>query len=90
MTNMFHTTKYFNQDVSEWDTSRVTTLHATFANAEAFNQNLFVWNVSRVSSMRATFQNTKAFKKVLCWDASKVDTTIMFYLQEGGSVNPNC
>jgi len=39
----------FNQDISNWDVSKVQYMDAMFANSK-FNQNLSSWNVSNVTS----------------------------------------
>ena len=41
----------FNQDLSGWDTSKVTTMFATFWNASSFNQDIGNWNTSKVTNM---------------------------------------
>ena len=41
----------FNDDVSAWDISRVTSMVNTFYRAEAFNSEL-VWDTSKVTDMR--------------------------------------
>ena len=74
--------KTFNDDISQWNTSAVTTLASTFRGASAFNQPIGVWDVSRVESFSDTFQSAKAFNQSLAdWDISGVSALgyMMFY-----------
>ncbi len=48
----------FNQDISSWDTSNVTTMNSMFAGAESFNQDIGSWNTSNVTNMSNMFGNT--------------------------------
>ena len=47
--NMFNGCSLFNQDISMWDTSKVTTLDSMFNGAVTFNQPLNNWDVSKVT-----------------------------------------
>ncbi len=38
-----------NQDISRWDTSRVTNMDRMFSGAKRFDQDLTYWDVKRVS-----------------------------------------
>ena len=49
MSDLFAKNKYFNQDISRWDTSRVTNMDRMFSGAKRFDQDLTYWNVKRVS-----------------------------------------
>jgi surface protein len=62
----------FNQNIGNWNTSKVTTLASTFTNQPAFNQDISTktvtvgpstytaWNTSEVTSMRFTLYNNLA------------------------------
>ncbi|HHB1596848.1 TPA: BspA family leucine-rich repeat surface protein [Vibrio campbellii] len=49
MSDLFAKNKYFNQDISRWDTSRVTNMDRMFSGAKRFDQDLTNWDVKRVS-----------------------------------------
>lgn len=39
----------FNQDISEWDTSKVSRMWGMFSEAASFKQDISEWNVSNVN-----------------------------------------
>ena len=45
----------FNQDISSWDTSNVTSMSNMFAGAESFNQDIGSWDTSNVTDMSDMF-----------------------------------
>lgn len=45
----------FNEDISDWDTSRVTNLYETFSYAESFTGDISRWDVSKVWKMFGLF-----------------------------------
>lgn len=47
----------FNQDVSTWDTSGVTSMNAMFLNATSFNQDVSGWNIEAVTNLDLIFGN---------------------------------
>ncbi|GMH54132.1 hypothetical protein TrST_g5763 [Triparma strigata] len=66
----------FNEDISKWDVSNVTTMEGMFFGAEAFNGDLSSWDVSNVTTMEEMFCKAEAFNGDLSsWDVSNV--TIM-------------
>ena len=65
----------FNQDISSWDTSQVTSFFRMFRDNLNFNQPIGVWNTSLVTNMNCVLDNARAFNKPLNdWDTSKVTT----------------
>ena len=58
MRAMFAGTK-FNQDISNWNTSKVTDMSYMFSSATAFNQPLNTWDVSNVTNMSYMFAGVR-------------------------------
>lgn len=56
MSNMFNNTRIVNQDISSWDTSKVTDMTGMFEQAYGFNQDISKWDVSKVTA-HDTFTN---------------------------------
>ncbi len=74
----------FNEDISHWDTSNVTTMDFMFRGASAFNQDIGQWNVGQVTSMAALFEKATAFNQDIGpWEVSKV--TIMTLMFKGAT-----
>ena len=70
----------FNEDISGWDTSQVTSFYAMFNNAGNFNQDIGNWNTSQVTYMSRMFQQATSFNQDIGrWNTSKVtDLESMF------------
>ena len=65
----------FNQNISNWDTSSVTTMEYMFDNAQAFNQAVGNWNTSSVTSMAGMFSAALVFNQDISnWNTSSVTT----------------
>jgi surface protein len=74
--------RFFNEDISRWNVSRVTTMRSMLSNTPNFNQNLSLWDVSKVTDMLAMFAQSKQFRGIGLehWSTSKVQTMgQMFY-----------
>merc|ERR1712194_995143 len=71
--SLFFKLKSFNADISNWDTSSVTTMHSMFIYADAFNQPLS-FDTSKVTTMRDMLHRALAFNQPLSFDTSKVTT----------------
>ena len=67
-------------EISNWDTSRVTSMRGMFKDARSFNQPLNNWNVSKVTNMSAMFCFARSFNQPLDnWNVSNVtDMNNMF------------
>ena len=65
----------FNQDISSWDVSNVTTMQSMFYNASSFNQDIGMWDVSNVTNMQSMFFGASSFNQdVGNWNTSNVTT----------------
>ena len=92
MENLFHGNPFnrtdiynmhsFNDDISRWDTSNVTTMYFMFSEARAFNGDISRWDTSSVTTMEGMFCGARSFNGDLSrWDISNVtyDMVKMFY-----------
>ena len=62
----------FNQDISSWDVSNVTTMRYTFWFSN-FNQDISSWDVSNVTNMKYMFYESRNFNQDLSnWNVDKV------------------
>ena len=67
--------KTFNQNISKWNTSSVTTMFKMFEGAAAFNQPIGDWDTSSVTTMQYMFYDAAAFNQPIGdWDTSSVTT----------------
>jgi hypothetical protein len=57
----------FNEDISAWDTTDVTSMLAMFAGASSFNQPLGDWSLDKIIDMRWMFRSASAFDQDLGW-----------------------
>ena len=55
----------FNGDISKWDVSKVTNMHAMFYGSTSFNQDISEWDVSKVITMSAMFNRATLFSQNL-------------------------
>ena len=82
MNGMFQNTPVFNQNIGNWDVSKVTTTNSMFQGASAFNQPLANWerstvgNIStmgKVTSMSNMFSGASTFNQPIgSWNISNV------------------
>jgi len=83
----FGTKSIFNQDISSWDTSKITNMSQTFESALAFNQDISSWDTSNVSTMFSTFADADAFNQdISSWDVSSV-TDMRYMFSTAGAFN---
>ena len=73
-------TSSFNEDITGWDTSKVTRMESMFNGAAAFNQPIGSWNTSQVTDMEWMFSGAASFNQAIgSWDTSQVtDLESMF------------
>lgn len=65
----------FNQDLSQWDTARATSMVGMFRGAASFNQNLDAWSVKRVTDFSFMFAGATAFNGAIGgWEISSGTT----------------
>ena len=72
MNSMFQGATNFNQPLSNWNTSKVTSMNNMFQSATNFNQNLSNWDTSKVTTMLGMFYNSSFNQPLNNWDVSKV------------------
>lgn len=70
----------FNGDISDWDTSNVTSMSYLFQNATNFNGDISKWNTSKIHNFIAAFNGATSFNQPIdSWDTrAGVNMTNMF------------
>jgi surface protein len=76
MTSLFQDKTQFNQDLSKWDTSKVTTMEKMFLGATDFKGTyISKWDTSKVTNMNIMFLNANQFNSDLRnWNVDAVTT----------------
>ena len=74
MSHMFQTCQLFNQNINNWDVSKVTNMSFMFFDCVSFNKPLDMWNVSNVSDMTQMFFNCLSFNQDLSKWATKINS----------------
>ena len=70
-------TNNFNEDISSWDVSNVTSIKRMFVSQNLFNQDISGWDVSNVTHFGQTFNYSIAFNQDISgWD---VGSSTIFY-----------
>ena len=69
----FFPKRYFDADISKWDTSSVTDMCGMFLHARSFNAPISNWKVHNVKNMCDMFAHAFSFNHSLNWDVSSVE-----------------
>ena len=77
----FYLCTYFNSDISNWDTSNVTSMNNMFNNFKAFNKNIGDWNITNVTSISGMFFGCSIFNQnINNWNVTNVtNISYIFY-----------
>jgi hypothetical protein len=90
MANMFNNTSNFNQDITGWDVTKVTSMNNMFNSSQSFNQNLSSWVLTNCTTALRMFFLADNFNQDLgsmTLGASLTDVNYMFYF--GATTNEN-
>ena len=80
---------FFNQNISAWDVSNVTTMILTFKSACSFNQAIDFWDVGLVKNMKGMFFNAKSFNaEIGDWNVENVKN-MRWMFEDADSFNQN-
>lgn len=89
MTEMFLDNTIFNQNISDWNVSKVTSMRKMFSGADLFNQPIGTWNVSNVIDMYSMFQGAASFNgNIFSWNTSNV-INMSFMFSDTTNFNKN-
>merc|ERR1712032_22692 len=71
----------FDEDLSRWQTGKVTNMNGMFAGASAFTSDLSQWQTSNVTDMSSMFEDASSFTSDLSkWQTgNETDMSEMFY-----------
>ena len=77
----------FNQNISSWNVSKVTSISSMFLRAYNFDQDISGWDVSSVTNMQLAFYKAENFNQdISSWDTSSV-TEMAYMFREAASFN---
>ena len=82
LANMFEFSTSFNQNINNWNTSKVTTMARTFRSANSFNQPLNLWDLSSCTTINNMFWQNPTFNQDLsAWNTTTVTNMSGVFLQ---------
>jgi surface protein len=92
MLQTFYAARAFNQPLSSWNTSNVTSMLAMFREAVSFHQDVTMWDVSKVSSFGSSnngmFIDANVFNQNLSnWDLRIAGTDLTEMFRTNSSIN---
>ena len=80
LVSMFNQARGFNQDISTWDVSGVTSMGSMFNTAQSFNQDISAWNTGSVTNMNAMFNGAGSFSQPIgTWNTSNVSNMSLMF-----------
>ena len=94
LTAMFSSCNNWDEDLSDWDVSNVTSMFQTFSNCFSFtnggSDGITGWDVSSVTSAREIFSRATGFNQPIgTWDTSSFNTIRRCFYGDGLSMSFN-
>jgi len=83
MNSMFAYAYSFNQDLKNWNVSKVTDMSSMFKEAKSFNQDIGSWSVGNVRYMKSMFEgialSTPNYDSILInWSEQTLKSSVQF------------
>ena len=83
MEAMFSSASSFNQNIGDWNTSKVSNMKFMFYNATSFDQDICTWDISNTSEMPnmftgVTIQTPHYDALLVAWENQDVQNDVQF------------